>query len=318
MRCARSTRAGNGWWVARRRGPPAGADAGGAPTPGEDLLARLRARRADLSPGQARVADHLLARPEDAAFQTAAEVAAAVGVSESLVVRFAAALGYAGYPGLVQELQGRLRARASLPDRMRRRPAALTAATPAAEVWAAVAAQDRANLEATLEDASSSPLEEVVTALLEARTIFVVGLRGSAHLAGLLGLLLDKAGADVRVRTSGDVTLFDRLRTVGPEDVLVAFSFARYTRRTIEALRLARGRGATTVAITDALTAPAVVEADLSLHAHVASASFQHSYAPVVSLLNALVVAWTLRAPERTLRSLEALEAVLPEGEFLA
>ena len=302
--------------VAARRRRAAGGSS--APVVSEDLFARLRAHRADLSPGQRRVADHLIAHVEDVAFQSAAEVATAAGVSESLVVRFAAALGYRGYPGLVQELQARVRARASLPERLRRRRVELAADTPAADVWAAVAAQDQANLAATLKDASSSPLEEVVAALLAARTIHVVGLRGSAHLAGLLGLLLDKAGADVRVRTNGDVTLFDQLRSVGAGDVLVAFSFARYTRRTIEALRLARGRGAATVAITDALTAPAVAVADLSLHVQVASASFQHSYAAVVSLLNALVVAWTLRAPDRTLRSLEALEAVLPEGEFLA
>ena len=300
--------------AARRRRATGGA----ASVPSDDVFARLRARQADLSPGQRRVAEHLIAHAEDVAFQSAAEVAAAAGVSESLVVRFAAALGYRGYPGLVRELQGRVRARASLPERLRRRPAELGADTPAQDVWAAVAAQDQANLAATLEDATSSPLEEVVGALLGARTIFVVGLRGSAHLAGLFGLLLDKAGADARVHTSGDVTLFDRLRSMGEQDVLVAFSFARYTRRTIEALRLARGRGATAVAITDALTAPAVAEANLSLHVQVASASFQHSYAAVVSLLNALVVAWTLRAPERTLASLEALEAVLPEGEFLA
>lgn len=290
----------------------------GAPADEHDLRARVRARHEALTPGQRRVADHLLARPEAAAFQTAAQVAAAAGVSESLVVRFAAALGYAGYPGLVAELRDRVRARASLPERLRRRPAALDAGTPAADVLAAVVAQDRANLEATLAGAAGAPLEDVVAALLAARTIHVVGLRGSAHLAGLLGLLLDKAGAQVRVHTNGDVTLFDRLRAIGPDDVLVAFSFARYTRRTIEALRLARARGATTVAVTDAPTAPAVAEADRALHVQVTSASFQHSYAAVVSLLNALVVAWTLRAPDRTLRSLEALEAVLPEGEFLA
>lgn len=301
--------------VERRR---SGTDAGAANARGDDVFARLRARRADLSPGQRRVADHLIAHPEDVAFQSAAEVAAAVGVSESLVVRFAAALGYRGYPGLVQELRGRVRARASLPERLQRRPTELGPGTPAADVWASVVAQDQANLVATLDDPSSSPLEEVVAALLAARRIYVVGLRGTAHLAGLLGLLLDKAGADVRACTSGDVTLFDQLRSVGSEDVLVAFSFARYTRRTIEALTLARGRGAATVAITDALTAPAVAVADTSLHVQVVSASFQHSYAAVVSLLNALVVAWTLRAPERTLRSLEAFEAVLPEGEFLA
>lgn len=283
-----------------------------------DLFARLRARRDALSPGQRRVADHLVAHPDEAAFQTAAQVAASAGVSESLVVRFAATLGYAGFPGLSRELQDAVRARSSLPERLRRRPSELSADSPAADVWAAVAAQDQANLAATLADPSSSSLDDVVATLLAARTIYVVGLRGSAHLAGLLGLLLDKAGADVRVVTNGDVTLFDQLRRVAVEDVVVAFSFARYTRRTLDALRLARARGARTVVVTDALMAPAVAEAALSLHVQVASPSFQHSYAAVVSLLNAIVVAWTLRAPERTLRSLEALEATLPRDEFLA
>jgi DNA-binding MurR/RpiR family transcriptional regulator len=281
-----------------------------------DLFERLRGR--PLSPGQRKVAEFLAAHHRDAAFLSAAEVARRSGVSESLVVRFAAALGYEGYPGLTRELQSAVKATRSLPERLQARATALAADTPAADVWRAVADMDHANLSETVADASSSSLEAVLAALLAARTVHVVGLRGPAHLAGLFGLLLDKAGADVRVHTRGDVTLFDGVRHVGAADVLVAFTFARYTRRTLEALRLARTAKATTVVITDSLLAPAVAEADLSLHVAVASASFGHSYTAAVSLMNALVTLWTLRAPERTMRSLEAIEALLPRDDFLS
>ncbi|MBA2665458.1 MAG: MurR/RpiR family transcriptional regulator [Trueperaceae bacterium] len=283
-----------------------------------DVFERIRARRTGMSPGYRRVADYLARHHRDAAFLPAADVAEAAGVSESLVVRFAASLGYDGYPGLTRELREIVKASLSLPQRLRGRPADLGASTPAADVWRAVAAQDEANLRATVEDPTSSPLEDVLDAMLRARRIYVLGLRGPAHLAGLFGVLLDKAGADVRVITSGDVVMFDALRHIGPHDLLFAFTFARYTRRTLEALRLARMQGAATVVVTDALAAPAVAETDHSLHVRVDSASFQHSYTAVIGLMNALVVAWTLRAPERTLGSLEALEAVLPHDDFLS
>ena len=98
---------------------------------------------------------------------------------------------------------------------------------------------------------------------------------------------------------------------------MVAFTFARYTRRSAEALRIARDRGAATIVMTDTPSSPVAGEADLALHVRVASASFQHSYVAAVSVLNALVVGWTLRAPDRTVASLEAIEALLPADAFL-
>lgn len=282
-----------------------------------DLFQRIRDHRESMSRSRLKVADYLLENYEDAAFLPAARIAAALGVSESLVVRFASSLGYSGYPEMTRELQELVKRRLSLAERLGRRPVRLGADTPAEEVLRVVTALDRQNLEETLHDASSSSLERVVDALLGAETIFLLGLRGSAHLAALFGVLLDKAGADVRVVTSGDVVLFDRLRHIGQRDLLFAISFARYTRRSVDALRVARGRGATTVVLTDSLLAPPVAEADLSLHTKVASYAFQNSYVAAVGMMNALVVAWTLRAEERTLRSLRELEELLPHEEFI-
>jgi len=77
----------------------------------DDLIRRIRARHELMSPGQRRVADHLLENYEDAAFQSAASVARAVGVSESLVVRFAASLGYEGFRELSSALGEMVKAR---------------------------------------------------------------------------------------------------------------------------------------------------------------------------------------------------------------
>lgn len=284
----------------------------------EQLFDRIRAHRAQMSPGFRRVADYLVGHYKDAAFEPAATVAAAAGVSESLVVRFASSLGYEGYPGLSRELRSMVKARLSLPERLNRAPQKLTGKTPMTQVFQAVIEQDRANLAESLGDASSSPLEDVLAAMLAARKIYLVGLRGSAHLAGLFGLLLDKAGADVVVISHGDVAMFDSMRRVSKQDLVFTFAFARYTRRSVDAQRLARARGAVTVLMTDSLSAPLPCESDHSLHVPLASASFHHSYVAPLSLLNALVVGWTLRAPERTVRSLEAIEELLPDEDFLS
>ena len=283
----------------------------------DDLTRRIRARHELMSPGQRRVADHLLENYEDAAFQSAACIARAVGVSESLVVRFAASLGYEGFRDLSSALGERVKVRLSLPERLHLAPPELTADVRGSDLLAHVVDLDRANLDGTLAGLTSDVFDSVVTAMLEARTIYLVGLRGPAHLAGLFGLLLDKAGADVVVVRQGDVVMFDRLRHVGERDLLFAFTFARYTKRSREALRLAHARGAKTVVMTDSPTAPVIAEGDLVLNVRVASASFQHSYVAAVTVMNALVTAWTLRAPQRTLASLEAIEAVIPPDAFM-
>jgi DNA-binding MurR/RpiR family transcriptional regulator len=72
----------------------------------DDLIRRIRAHRDSMIPGYRRVADYLLEHYQDAAFRSAACVARAAGVSESLVVRFASSLGYAGF----RELSGTLEA----------------------------------------------------------------------------------------------------------------------------------------------------------------------------------------------------------------
>lgn len=282
-----------------------------------DPLARIRAAGPRLSSGQRRVAEYLASHHHDAAFQSAAAIAERCNVSESSVVRFASALGYDGFPALSRALQAMLKARLTLPERMRQRPRDLPHDAAHAEALDAALERDVGNLEEAARTLDRAAFTAAVDALLAARRVFVIGLRGSAHLAALAAVLLGKAGADTRALTCGDIGLFDALRDVGSDDAVLVFSFARYTRRAVDALRLARARGATTIAVTDAPLAPAAGASEQVLVVPVASHAFNHSYVAAVALIDALVLAWATRAEARTLASLETFERVLPTGELL-
>lgn len=284
---------------------------------GSDLLTRLRRASAHLSPGHQRIAAYVASNPHDAAFESAARIAARCGVSESSVVRFAAAVGYDGFPALSQALQAIVKGHLSLPERMHHRPRELAADAPADELLRDALDLAAVNIAAAARTLDADAFEATLAAILDARTVYALGLRGSAHLAALAAVLLGKAGADARALTCGDVTLFDDLRSVGPGDAVLAFSFARYTRRAVEALRLARERGATTIAVTDAPLAPAASVAEHVLVVPVASHAFNHSYVAAVALIDALVLGWTTRAEARTLASLEAFERVLPTDDLM-
>ena len=77
----------------------------------QNLLSRIEEEYAGLSKGQKRIADYILVHYDKASFMTAAKLGNLVGVSESTVVRFAAELGYDGYPEFQRALQEIIRVR---------------------------------------------------------------------------------------------------------------------------------------------------------------------------------------------------------------
>ena len=71
----------------------------------QNVLHTIRASRDSFSKGQKRIADYILNNYDKAAFMTAARLGQTAQVSESTVVRFAAELGYSGYPAMQKALQ---------------------------------------------------------------------------------------------------------------------------------------------------------------------------------------------------------------------
>jgi DNA-binding MurR/RpiR family transcriptional regulator len=279
-----------------------------------DLIDRIRRHSHGFSAAFRRVADYVAAHLTDVAFFPAARVAEEAGVSESVVIRFAAALGYAGYPEMQAAAQGYVRARAAPSDRFEAQ--AITESSAPGEIARAVLACDIHNLRETLVDPTIQATGLAVEMLISARRVYVAGFRGLRFLAGLLAFLLDMIGTETVLLSHGDAVDFQNVRRIGAKDVLVTFAFVRYTRRTVALAQLARFRGARVIVITDAVTAPAARTADVVLRTAVQSLSFHNSYVAATSLINALVAAVATQARDRAAASLKAVDAVMPSEEF--
>ena len=274
------------------------------PTTYKQLEALLRDRLPDLTPQQRKLAQRVLSDPEGCAFMTVAELAGAVGVNESTVVRFATALGLRGYPQLAELCQLRLREQAQLLERFE----ALSYLDSIDDaLLSRAAAYDQANILRTFANIDADTWKRAVSTLAGASTVAVVGLRKSFAAASLLAYLLGLVRDEVTHVGAAPGMLPGGLRRLGPSDALVAISIHRYARDTVTALGVAREKGVTTIALTDNASSPLAAKADICFYADVASVSVLRSVTALVSLSQALVgaVATEMGTDSRTSLRLE-------------
>lgn len=275
-----------------------------------DLLDRISSRYATLSKGQKRIADYITNHADKAVQMTAARLAVEAGVSESTVVRFAALMGYDGYPKMQRALQEMLRIRFTSVQRI-----ALTEDMPAAQVLPVVLKRDIHNIRTTLEDVNPQTFSHVVDAMLAAKDIYILGLRSSAPLAQFFGHYLSYIFANVHVVCDGVAHVMEHLVRIDADDLLFAMSFPRYSSRTVEAVQYARKKGARIVALTDTMISPIASLADHALIAGSDMALFADSLAAPLSVINALIVALGLAKKEEVSEYLGALERIWDETE---
>ena len=152
---------------------------------------------------------------------------------------------------------------------------------------------DQHNLQATFSTVDPAVFEAAVRALTQRKArVHVLGLRQAAPLAGYAALYLNLCLPTVRpLATQGPLFLEDQLLWVDERDVLLAFTFRRYSVAAAKALRVFRERGAKVVLITDSASAPAARWADQVLVAQCSSASPFDSYTAPMALCNALLAA---------------------------
>ena len=252
----------------------------------QELIQRLNHSGKKLSKSHRRIAECIVTHYDKVVFMTASRLGEYVGVSESTVVRFAAALGYSGYPQLQKALQELIRHRLTASQRFE-----MTSDMDHAQVLNKVLKADIQNIRATLDELDISAFEKAVDRIIEARSIYVLGLRASAPIAEFLAHYLKFIFPNVRVVTSGISDVFEQLARIDEGDLLIGISFPRYTSRTVEAMEFAQSRGASLIAITDGPLSPLHSAADVCLMARSDMASFVDSFAAPLSLINALIVA---------------------------
>ncbi len=275
----------------------------------QSLSDELNITRCRLSKSYRAIAACIDQHYDRVASMTATMLARETGVSESTVVRFANAMGYKGYPELQKAIQYQARKRLTTDERF-----SLGADMPQDDVLAAVLKEDIQNIRHTLTRIDRTAFESAVDALLSARHIYVLGLRSAAPLAQFMTYYLKFIFDHVEQVSTGLDDVFEGLMRIQPDDVLIGISFPRYSTRTVEAIRFAHSKCAKVIAITDSKQSPLCEKADLSLTAATDMPTFVDSLAAPLSLINALIVALSLKRRDDLHERLKQLEDIWSES----
>ena len=278
----------------------------------KDVLQLIQSNMPTFSKGQKRIAAFIQESYDKAAFMTASKLGKTVNVSESTVVRFAAELGYDGYPAMQKALQEMIRNKLTSIQRIE----VANDRYGDHDVLSMVMQSDIEKIRLTLEEASRSDFSGAVDAIVEAKRIYILGVRSSVAVSSLLGfyfnLIFDNV---VQVHSNSASEMFEQLLRVGEGDVVIGVSFPRYSRRTVQAMQFAQNRKAKVIAITDSAASPLAATATHTLLAKSDMASFVDSLVAPLSLVNALIVAVSRKKKEDLAHTFETLEEIWDEYE---
>ncbi|MBU3840353.1 MAG: MurR/RpiR family transcriptional regulator [Candidatus Ruminococcus intestinipullorum] len=275
-----------------------------------ELLIRIEQKYPSMSKGQKRLAEYVTQNYDKAVFLTAAKMGEVVGVSESTVVRFATQLGYKGYPGFQKALEELVRNKLNSIQRMEVTYGRISQS----EILETVLQSDIDKIKLTLAGIDQKAFELAIDTILNARRIYIVGIRSCAPLASFLGFYLNLVCDNVAiVNTNSSSEIFEQLIRINEEDVIIGISFPRYSMRTLKALEFASNRKAKVITLTDSIHSPMNLYSSCNLIARSDMASIVDSLVAPLSVINALVVALCMKKQTEVIDTLETLEEIWGE-----
>lgn len=273
----------------------------------QDIIYRLSDRNHKFSKGQRAISAYITENYDKAAFLTAAALGKAVGVSESTVVRFAVELGFSGYPDMQKAMQEMVVNRLTSVQRIE----VTNDRIGNQDVLSMVLQSDMEKLRQTGDIVSREDFRNAVEAILNARRVYVLGVRSAAPLASFLGYYLSQMLDNVHiVTTSGTSAVFESIISADSRDAVVAFSFPRYSTSTAQGAEYCRSKGAKVIGITDSALSPLGRSCDHVLLAKSDMISLVDSLTAPMSIVNALIVAIAARREKELEAKFSELERV--------
>ncbi|MBE0449572.1 MAG: MurR/RpiR family transcriptional regulator [Clostridia bacterium] len=269
-----------------------------------DLLGRIRQQYITLSKSHKKIADYILSNYDKVAFMTASSLGKKVNISESTVVRFAGSIGYDGYPELQRELQESIKSKLTTVQRFE-----MSKGHNESDYLTKIMMGDIDNIRHTIDHVDVDMINTFISKMIGARKVHILGLRSSSILANYLGFYLNFILPDVHVIRETAQDVYDQLLNMTSDDVLIAFSFPRYSKRTYDCVEYAIANLIPILGVTDGLNSPLFDKTEFCLTAKYSMNTFVDSFVAPMSLMNALIIGTSIRK-EGVESNLERLERI--------
>jgi DNA-binding MurR/RpiR family transcriptional regulator len=278
------------------------------------VLIRVRSALPNLRPAEQRVAQAVLDNPARISESSITSVARQCQTSETTVLRFCRAIGLAGYPELrialaraAQHEEADLEAGAPISGD-------ISAGDSLSDVVAKVTHADARAIEETASTLDLTALKAAVDAVCAARRIDIYGIGASGLVARDLHHKLHRTGFASYIWAEGHLALTSAA-LLTDSDVAIAVSHTGTTLDTIDPLRVARQRRATTIAVTNFERSPITAVSDVVLLTAARETTFRSgamsSRIAQLAVVDCLFVAAAQRFYDRSLAAVQSTRLVL-------
>ena len=261
------------------------------------------------TPTQRSLANYLLQNLNEAAFLTADEMAAKIDTTPSTVVRFAQEIGFKGFPDLQNSLRKILIKKVSTTGQLQQ--AKQFKIHDEKDAIPLSLMKDLTNLNKLCEMINESEIKEFADIFASGKKKYIIASRSLYSLGHFFFFQVKKIFSEVFFLTNFDGGVFDTIRELNPNDVLVALSFPRYNSTTIDFARIASEKGTKIISITDSRVSPLYNISALCLFCPYESSAFFTSTVAPLALLNAIVSDLFYKDYDSAMKNLEREESIL-------
>ncbi len=277
----------------------------------EDTLpARFYQHYGNLSPTMRKVTQFVMRHPDRAATMSAIEIAHETGTSDATVIRMAQALGFSSLKDM------RVFALKMLKDRSdpgRQLANRLDSVGPEGSVLSTVAADASANLQVLAELEDTDAWQSALDAADCAADIWCFGVPPAGFLGLHLATLLTRMGRRARSSTATGIGLADELLQVSGSTAVIIFAPVRIFREHSVVLERAHEVGATSILLTEAVSAPPADAADILLPLPSASLDATGELLMPAAVCQALALALAGRQDTRAHQAMDELNTLRVE-----
>lgn len=263
----------------------------------------------NMSNAKKKIGTYLLENWQESAFLSAHKLARNVGVSESVVVRFAQDLNYSGFPELQKAIQNVLRNRLTgYSSENKDTESSLESTGESSEHIHRVLNLTMDNLKGIAEVIQQEVLLKATKLIFKSRRIVVIASRNAMGPAIILSTHLNEIFNNTIYLASGQDDVHDHIRGLGKEDLIVTISLPGYSRSTVRVAEFCHEREIPQITITDSYNSPLANYSDIVLLTHFKSYSYAMSHVGTVFIIDLLIYLITINDNGKVLKSLEESE----------
>ena len=231
-------------------------------------------------------ADYILENYEKAILMSMNKISQESGVSEATIIRFTYKLGFDGYKDFQKSLINSTKYSLTTLQRF-----TTMSELSNADLINSSFHRDVTDINNTFLSLKPEVLNKAVDLIEKSKSIYILGLRTSTILSNYLAYYMRLLCFNVILVESTQMEPFEQLMNITEDDTLIAITFPRYSRKTIETIKLIRDKNCKIISITDSDTSPLNRYSDVSLIAYTSMTSFIDSLVSPLSLVNTFLLA---------------------------